>query len=126
MYNTIAEYLDTLKQEMQGSDSALIQDAQADAREHLTLALEAEREKAPGMSQAEALKPVIEEYGLPEETAAAYREIERRTPPTLKQAKKPASFWERVFGVYAIRAPGVRSCSCSSPSSPASSILPGQ
>ena len=100
MYHTIAEYLDALKKEMQGSDSALIQDALADAREHLSMALEAAREKNSEVGEADALKAIIEEYGAPEETAAAYREIERRTTPSLKQAKKPASFWGSVFGVY--------------------------
>jgi hypothetical protein len=100
MFNTIEEYLDALKKEMQGSDAALTQDAQADAREHLSMALEVAREKTPDESEADALKVIIEEYGTPEETAAAYREIERRTTPSLKQAKKPQSFWGRLFGVY--------------------------
>jgi len=100
MFNTIEEYLDALKKEMKGSDAALTQDAQADAREHLSMALEVARETTPDASEDDALKVIIEEYGTPEETAAAYREIERRTSPSLKQAKKPQSFWGRLFGVY--------------------------
>ena len=100
MFNTTEEYLDALKTEMKESDAALIQDAQADAREHLSVALEAAREKTPDMSEAEALKTIIEEYGTPDETASAYREIERRISPSLKQTAKPSSFWGRVFGVY--------------------------
>jgi len=100
MFNTIEEYLDALKNEMQGSDAALIQDALADAREHLSLALEAAWEKAPDLSEAEALKPIIEEYGSPEETASAYREIERRTSPSLKQGQQSNSIWSRIFGIY--------------------------
>lgn len=102
MFNTIEDYLDALKKEMQGSDAALLQDAQTDAREHLSLALEAAREKAPAVSEAEALKPIIEEYGTPEETASAYQEIERRTSPSLKQVSKPGpgSIWAKIFGVY--------------------------
>ncbi len=100
MFNTIEEYLDALKTEMEESDAALIQDALADAREHLSLALEAAREKTPDVSEADALKSIVEEYGAPEETASAYREIERRTSPSLKQTAKPSSFWGRVFGVY--------------------------
>jgi len=100
MFNTIEEYLDALKAEMKGSDSALLQDALADAREHLSTALDEAREKAPDVSESDALKIIIDEYGTPEETASAYREIERRTSPSLKQAKKPNSFWSRVFGVY--------------------------
>jgi hypothetical protein len=100
MFNTMEEYLEALKKEMRGSDAALLQDAQADAREHLSLALEAAREKTPDVSEADALKSIVEEYGTPEETASAYREIERRTSPSWKQVKKPDSFWGRLLGVY--------------------------
>jgi hypothetical protein len=100
MFNTIEEYLDALKKEMQDSDTALLQDALADAREHLSVALEAAREKNPEVSESDALKSIIDEYGAPGETASAYREIERRTSPSLKPADKPDSFWGRVFGVY--------------------------
>jgi uncharacterized membrane protein len=100
MFNTIEEYLVALKKEMQKCDTSLIQDAQADAREHLSMALEAAREKTPDVNEADVLKAIIEEYGTPEETAAAYREIERRTSPSLKQAKRPESILGRVFGVY--------------------------
>ena len=44
MYNSIEDYLNALKTELQGSDSALIQDALSDAREHLTAALTAAKE----------------------------------------------------------------------------------
>ncbi len=100
MFKTIEEYLDALKNEMKDADSALIQDAQADAREHLSTALEAAREKSPEVSAADALVGIIEEYGSPEETASAYREVERRTSPALKQSVKPQSALGRFFGVY--------------------------
>lgn len=100
MFKTIEEYLDALKNAMKDADPALIQDAQADAREHLTNALEAVREKTPEVSQADALGKIIEEYGSPEETASAYREVERRTSPVLKQTVKPQSALGRFFGVY--------------------------
>ncbi len=100
MFKTIEEYLDALKNEMKDADSALIQDAQADAREHLSTALEAAREKSPEVSVADALVGIIEEYGSPEETASAYREVERRTSPALKQSVKPQSALGRFFGVY--------------------------
>lgn len=100
MFKTIEEYLDALKNEMKDADIALIQDAQADAREHLSTALEAARETSPEVNAADALAGIIEEYGSPEETAAAYREVERRTSPTLKQTVKPQSALGRFFGVY--------------------------
>ncbi|MBI5352234.1 MAG: sensor domain-containing protein [Chloroflexi bacterium] len=100
MFNTIEEYLDALKTEMKDADLALVQDAQADAREHLSTALMVAREAAPEVGEADALKKIIEEYGTPDETASAYREIERRTSPSLKQPVKPRSLLGRIFGVY--------------------------
>jgi hypothetical protein len=100
MFNTIEEYLDALKNEMKDADLALVQDAQADAREHLSLALASTKESAPQTSDADALKKIIEEYGTPEETASAYREVEKRTSPLLKQAIKPRSILGSFFGVY--------------------------
>lgn len=100
MFNTIEEYLDALKIEMKDADPALVQDAQADAREHLTMALTSLKEKQPGLSDAEALSTIIEGYGSPEETASAYKEVERRTSPVLSQPVKPRSLLGRFFGIY--------------------------
>jgi len=100
MFNTIDEYLDALKDEMKDADSALIQDAQADAREHLSNALTASREKNPETSESDLLKKIIEEYGTPEETASANREVEKRTSPALDQTIAPRSLLGRFFGVY--------------------------
>lgn len=100
MFNTIEDYLDALKNEMKDADPALVQDAQADAREHLTMALKASKEKQPEVSDADALKTIIEGYGSPEETASAYKEVERRTSPVLTQPVKPQSALGRFLGVY--------------------------
>ena len=100
MYPTIEAYLDALKTALAGADTALIQDAQADAFEHLSMALEAKRATTPDLSVPDALATIIEGYGTPEETASAYREIERRTSPTLKQPGKPQSLLGRIFGAY--------------------------
>jgi hypothetical protein len=100
MFNTIEEYLNALKNEMQDADIALIQDAQADAREHLTTALAVSHDKNPQASETDLLAKIIEEYGMPEETASAYREVERRTSPVLKSEIKPKSILGSFFGVY--------------------------
>ncbi len=100
MFNTIEEYLDALKTEMKDADAALVQDAQADAREHLSTALSVAREANPEVSEADALKKIIEGYGTPEETASAYREVERRTSPVIVQTVKPRSALGSFFGVY--------------------------
>jgi hypothetical protein len=97
MFNTVEEYLDALKQEMQGVDSATIQDALVDAEEHLRSALEIAEE-----NPTEALQVIIEEYGVPEETAAAYAEVERRTSPALSGlvSKKQKSGLGKFFAIY--------------------------
>ena len=103
MANTIQKYLDTLKKELKGSDSATIQDALIDAEEHLTTALEALSEEQPELDESEALRQIIEQYGTPEETAVAYIEVERRTFPELGSTSnvKGQSVFGRFFGVYA-------------------------
>lgn len=100
MYKTIDEYLDALKDAMRDADPALVQDAQSDAREHLFTALAVAREANPSLNETETLQKLIDEYGSPEETASAYREVERRTSPVMKQATKPRSLPGRFFGVY--------------------------
>ena len=103
MTKTVEEYLDALEQELKGSDNATIQDALADAEEHLTNALESLRGDQPDMDEADALQQIIEQYGTPSETAVAYLEVERRTfpgltPATAKQNSTPLG---RFFGIYA-------------------------
>jgi len=103
MTKTVEEYLDALKQELKGSDNATIQDALADAEEHLTNALESSRKNQPDLDEADALQQIIEQYGTPAETAAAYLEVERRTFPGLTPAatKQNTSPLGRFFGIYA-------------------------
>ena len=103
MYRSVEEYLDALKNEMQGIDSATMQDALTDAEEHLRTALETSRERQPEMDAASALPAIIEQYGSPEETAAAYAEVERRTSPSLARSvnRKQRTGLGRFFGVYA-------------------------
>jgi uncharacterized membrane protein len=102
MPKTVEEYLGALKQELKGSDTATIQDALADAEEHLSTALESSRENQPDLDEADALQQIIEQYGTPQETAAAYLEVERRTFPGLvpTTVKKQGSPLGRFFGIY--------------------------
>ncbi|MEW5830289.1 MAG: sensor domain-containing protein [Chloroflexota bacterium] len=102
MFSTIEEYLEALKLELKDADPALLQDALSDAREHLSLALEAARQADPQVGEAEALAGIVEGYGTPEETAAAYVEVERRTAPGLGpvSAQKAAAPLGRFFGIY--------------------------
>ncbi|MDH5706436.1 MAG: sensor domain-containing protein [Candidatus Aminicenantes bacterium] len=101
MYKKIEEYLNQLKRELSGSDLALIQDALSDAEEHFRTALEETVEKTPGISEEEALQPLVERYGAPAEVASAYKEIESRARPALAISETRAVRTQRVkfFGV---------------------------
>jgi len=80
MINSIEEYLSELRKELSGSDRATIQDALSDAEEYLRTAMS----NVPSdRMQSETLALVIEKYGTPAEVAAAYKQIESRTLPTL-------------------------------------------
>jgi uncharacterized membrane protein len=101
MIKSVEEYLDLLKAELQGSDAATVQDALADAEEHLRAALVNVREKQPEISEEAALEQVIEHYGTPSETASAYIEVERRTVPQLsREIPKNVSLLGSFFSVY--------------------------
>ena len=102
MIKSIEEYLEQLKAELKGSDTATVQDALADAEEHLRAALDTLKEKQPEMSREDALDQVIEQYGLPNETASAYKEVERRTSPGLAREtpERQGSAIRRFLGVY--------------------------
>jgi hypothetical protein len=101
MIRSVEEYLDALKNELKGSDAATLQDALADAEEHLRAALVSLREHKPEISEMDALTQVIEQYGSPDETATAYKEVERRTVPQLERGQpKPGSPLGRFFSVY--------------------------
>ena len=102
MTKSVEDYLDLLKTELNGSDTATIQDALADAEEHLRAALVTLREKQPELSDEAALNQVIEQYGSPEETASAYKEVERRTLPSLMReiSTHQDSAFKRFLGVY--------------------------
>ena len=101
MIKSIEQYLDLLKAELSESDAATVQDALADAEEHLRAALANVREAQPELSKEEALARVIEQYGSPDETASAYREVERRTVPQLTlETSNNGSPLGNFFGVY--------------------------
>ncbi len=59
----INNYLDELKAELRGMDKATVQDALADAEEHLRTALESEKGDQEDLVENEALARIIEEYG---------------------------------------------------------------
>jgi hypothetical protein len=103
MYESIDDYLEQLKVELDGCDPATIQDALSDAGEHLQTALDRAIEAQSDLTEADALRSIMEKYGTPAEVAAAYRELEARVPPALYQAGQPQErpFVTRFFGVLA-------------------------
>lgn len=103
MKNTIDFYLIELKNELKGSDKAIIQDALADSHEHLVTALEEAQGINPDLDENTALTQIIEQYGSAKETAAAYQEIESRTATSFAASEKPTSKRNPLgtfFGIY--------------------------
>lgn len=100
---TVEDYLRQLKKELNGCDRATVQDALSDAEEYLRNTLETAQAERPDLTEADALPPIIDKYGAPDEIAAAYREIESRLPTALAPSKRPEgkSFVARFFGVMA-------------------------
>jgi len=74
-------YLQDLKSALRGADKATVQDALADAEEHLRTALESEG--AEKEAEAEAVQAIISEYGEADEIAQAYKNWEVSLPPAL-------------------------------------------
>jgi hypothetical protein len=96
--NSVEAYLARLKEEMQGCDTATIRDALSDAEEHLRSAMETQEDG----QESQTLQQIMAEYGSPEETAEAYRSLEKRFSPTLQPSngryRRP--FLARFFGVF--------------------------
>jgi hypothetical protein len=102
MSKRIDEYLNELKRNLSSADPAVVQDALADAEEYLRNGVAQRLSEEPAAGEDAALDRVVGEYGSPAEVAAAYREIERRTPPALAPAavtdgRSPA---RKFFGVF--------------------------
>jgi uncharacterized membrane protein len=87
MIQSIEQYLSLLKKELSDCYRATIQDALSDTEEYLSMAL-ASTLADGNIPDPDALTQVIEEYGMPEEVAKAYREIENSIAPALSQASQ--------------------------------------
>ena len=103
MIKSIDEYLGSLKAALAGSDNATIQDALADAEEHLRTAIESGLSESDKVLEEDILTEVIEKYGTPDEIAAAYKDMEEKIYPPLarKEQIKERSVLARFFGVFA-------------------------
>lgn len=108
----IKTYLADLKAALRGADKATVQDALADAEEHLRTALE--NTSADKEAESDAIQSVINEYGEAEEIAQAYKNWEVSLPPALAAtpaarrvaasangSSPAAKTYPGFFGVYA-------------------------
>ena len=96
---TIAEYLEQVRDALEGADPSLIQDALYDAEEHLRSELDANR----GMDEAALIEKVWKSYGSPEDVAGIYRDTEVQVTRALRTPRAPPrqSALGRFFGVAA-------------------------
>ena len=65
MTDPVDGYLAKLKDELSGADPATIQDALADAEDHLRTGLAQLRSQNPDLSDEDALRQVVDAYGAP-------------------------------------------------------------
>ena len=97
---SINDYLEQLRDALQGADPALIQDALYDAEEYLR----AECAAHPDKSEADVLELIASTYGAPEEVAAAYRDTEAKVSaalrPVMPRNTESPNPWRRFFAVY--------------------------
>jgi len=102
MFDNVDVYLKQLKKELKGYDPALIQDALSDAEEFLQTAITSAQKEHPGISEEDALGPIIDKYGSPEEIASAYKEIEFRFSPSLASAtpQRDSSALRKFLSIY--------------------------
>jgi len=98
---SVDDYLDQLKKELKGSDSALIQDALSDAEEYLRSALDTAKKENPNIGEDEALVSIFEKYGSPNEVAVAYKKIEPHLQPVFAPVSQPDTrpFPSRFFSI---------------------------
>jgi len=104
MITSVNQYLDELKSNLNGCDPATLRDALSDAEEYLRNGLETVRESQPGISEADALPELIEDFGSPDEFAADYKIIEARVKPLQSPVRVAAgknSLLYSIFGVFA-------------------------
>ena len=102
MNKKIEHYLDQLKTQMAECDRATIQDALADAQEHLVTALASRMEEEPDLLEEDVLASIIADYGTPEEIAAEYSQAEFYLKPYFgRQARaNTRGPFTRFFGIF--------------------------
>jgi hypothetical protein len=99
---TIQEYLERLKEELAGSDPALVQDALYDAEEYLRNAVGGVADGASEPDRQAALASAVERFGTPREVAEAYHRDDLRVTSALAQPAPPVATdpARRILGVF--------------------------
>ncbi len=101
MSKEIQTYLAALRKILTDNDPAIVQDALADAEEHLRTALAEQQAESPDTATDQLLPVIIEQYGTPEEIAQAYQTVETYTDPRPSvSAGDQGNLMARFFGVY--------------------------
>lgn len=102
MSKIINAYLQSLRQELKGSDPALIQDALSDAQEHLRNALDEAQSLDSETNEEKMLHAIIDKYGSAEEVAKAYKRMDIITPAGWLGRRPPEhrSLWLKFFGIF--------------------------
>lgn len=95
MNSRIEKYLDELRTAIADLDRSTIQDALANAEDHLNTALQAELAEDPNANPGEVAEKVIEQYGSPEDIRDVYSDIEEFTVPVF--ASSPPGRSSRGF-----------------------------
>ena len=85
MNSSIERYLDHLKTAMADMDRSTIQDALANAEDHLNAAVQGELLENPGADPGETAEKVIKLYGSPEDIRDVYLDIEEFTTPVFAE-----------------------------------------
>lgn len=94
---SIDQYLQQLREELKGSDPALIQDALYDAEEYLRAEIAAH----PDKSEGDVLEIIASTYGAAEEVAAAYRDTEVKVRAAMATpARKTRAGGGGLFSVF--------------------------
>ena len=105
---TIREYLDQLREELRGADSAMIQDALYDAEEHLR----AELAEHPDLDEAVVLGRIVSSYGAPDEVAEIYRVKEGEVELALRPPRAARLIGAKVLLVDDVLTSGATSHAC--------------
>jgi len=103
MLKGIEDYLTSFRDELKCCDRATIQDALADAEDHLTTAIDNQMSDPSEKTVEEAVKTAIDKYGPPDEVADHYRVVEQYTTPVLVASKQKydRNGFAKFFGIIA-------------------------